>query len=119
MSQQAFKKFINQKSNASVKEQFRHEKKTAKKEKAEAINKKFEEQRANRQQSTGNRQLATGNRQQAIGNRQAGIEHRTFSQMPLNKFLAHCGVTSRRDAIPLIKEGKVTVNGKIITEPGF
>ena len=39
--------------------------------------------------------------------------------MPLNKFVAHCGVTSRRDAIPLIKDGKVTVNGIVVTEPGF
>jgi 23S rRNA pseudouridine2605 synthase len=39
--------------------------------------------------------------------------------MPLNKFIAHCGITSRRDAIPLIKEGKVIVNGNVITEPGF
>ncbi len=39
--------------------------------------------------------------------------------MPLNKFIAHCGVGSRRDAVPLIKEGKITVNGNIITEPGL
>jgi ribosomal protein S4 len=39
--------------------------------------------------------------------------------MPLNKFIAHCGVGSRRDAVPLIKEGKITVNGNIVTEPGF
>ena len=39
--------------------------------------------------------------------------------MPLNKYIAHCGITSRRDAIPIIKEGKVTINGKTVTEPGF
>jgi len=43
----------------------------------------------------------------------------SFSEMPLNKFIAHCGVGSRRDAVPLIKEGKITVNGNIVTEPGF
>jgi 23S rRNA pseudouridine2605 synthase len=42
----------------------------------------------------------------------------SFSEMPLNKFIAHCGVGSRRDAVPLIKEGKITVNGNVITEPG-
>ena len=42
-----------------------------------------------------------------------------FSEMPLNKFIAHCGVGSRRDAVPLIKEGKITVNGNVVTEPGF
>lgn len=39
--------------------------------------------------------------------------------MPLNKFIAHCDVCSRRDAVTLVKEGKVTVNGEQITEPGF
>ncbi|PSK94243.1 pseudouridine synthase [Taibaiella chishuiensis] len=39
--------------------------------------------------------------------------------MPLNKYIAHCDVCSRRDAVTLIKEGKVTVNGELITEPGF
>lgn len=38
--------------------------------------------------------------------------------MPLNKFIAHCDVCSRRDAVTLIKEGKVTVNGELIVEPG-
>jgi len=39
--------------------------------------------------------------------------------MPLNKFLAHCGVCSRRDAVALINEKKVKVNGTIATEPGY
>jgi 23S rRNA pseudouridine2605 synthase len=39
--------------------------------------------------------------------------------MPLNKYIAHCDVCSRRDAVTLIKEGKVTVNGELVTEPGF
>jgi 23S rRNA pseudouridine2605 synthase len=39
--------------------------------------------------------------------------------MPLNKYIAHCDVCSRRDAVILIKEGKVTVNGELIVEPGF
>lgn len=38
--------------------------------------------------------------------------------MPLNKYIAHCDVCSRRDAVVLIKEGKVTVNGELVTEPG-
>lgn len=38
-------------------------------------------------------------------------------EMPLNKFLAHCGVCSRRDAVTLVKEGKVKVNNEIIKEP--
>ena len=42
-----------------------------------------------------------------------------FAEMPLNKFMAHCGVCSRRDAVTLIKEGKVKVNGALIIEPAF
>ncbi|PSL48828.1 23S rRNA pseudouridine2605 synthase [Chitinophaga niastensis] len=38
-------------------------------------------------------------------------------EMPLNKYVAHCGLCSRRKAVDLIKEGKVTVNGKVVTEP--
>jgi 23S rRNA pseudouridine2605 synthase len=37
--------------------------------------------------------------------------------MPLNKFMAHCGVSSRREAVEIIKAGKVKVNGAVITEP--
>src|SRR5690606_13370936 len=39
--------------------------------------------------------------------------------MPLNKYLAHCGISSRREAATLIKEGKVKVNGQVLTEPGY
>ncbi|MBL7707012.1 MAG: rRNA pseudouridine synthase [Taibaiella sp.] len=39
--------------------------------------------------------------------------------MPLNKFIAHSGVCSRRDAVELIKNGKIAINGKIATEPGY
>lgn len=43
----------------------------------------------------------------------------TTEEMPLNKYLAHSGVCSRRDAAELVKSGKVKVNGQLITEPGF
>lgn len=39
--------------------------------------------------------------------------------MPLNKFIAHAGVCSRRDAADVVKSGKVVVNGKVVMEPGF
>ena len=39
-------------------------------------------------------------------------------QLPLNKYIAHGGICSRRDAAELIRQGKVTVNGQPITEPG-
>lgn len=43
----------------------------------------------------------------------------TAGEMPLNKFVAHCGICSRRKAVDYIKEGKVAVNGTVITEPAF
>jgi 23S rRNA pseudouridine2605 synthase len=41
------------------------------------------------------------------------------AEMPLNKFIAHAGICGRREAAELVKEGKVTVNGDIIYEPGY
>lgn len=37
----------------------------------------------------------------------------------LNKYIASCGICSRRKADEFIEQGKVFVNGKKITEPGF
>ncbi len=39
--------------------------------------------------------------------------------MRLQKYLAYCGIASRRKSEELIKQGKITVNGKIITECGY
>jgi 23S rRNA pseudouridine2605 synthase len=39
--------------------------------------------------------------------------------MPLNKFIAHSGICSRRDAVDMVKVGKVIVNGVKVLEPGF
>jgi 23S rRNA pseudouridine2605 synthase len=38
--------------------------------------------------------------------------------MRLNKYIAHCGICSRRQAAEYVKNGKVSVNGNTITEPG-
>ena len=38
--------------------------------------------------------------------------------MQLNKFLAHSGVSSRRNVVELIKQGLVKVNGEVVKEPG-
>lgn len=40
-----------------------------------------------------------------------------MEQMRLNKFLAHCGICSRRDADRLIEQGVVLVNG-VLAKPG-
>ena len=39
--------------------------------------------------------------------------------MTLNKYLAHCGISSRRAAAILVKEGKVAVNDVVHLEPGY
>ncbi len=145
MSQESFKKFINPKNNAAVKEKFKQDKKKAKKERAVAINKRFEEKRALRKQGySPNAQVPVAaelkpdkkqkypqaeNKKSEIRNKQlvnptsklqtGNVKIDGSKQMPLNKYMAHCGVTSRRDAIPIIREGKVTINGKVITEPGY
>lgn len=43
----------------------------------------------------------------------------TKAGMRLNQFIAHSGISSRREADDLIKAGLVEVNGKIIIEMGF
>ena len=35
----------------------------------------------------------------------------------LNKFIAKCGICSRRKAADLVKDGKITVNGETVLEP--
>lgn len=49
-------------------------------------------------------------------------ENRLFKKdeiFPLNKYLSHTGLCSRRKAVDYIKTGEVTVNSKVIKEPGF
>lgn len=46
------------------------------------------------------------------------ITKKAEEAMPLNKYVAHCGIASRRDAAEIVKEGKIKVNGTVITQPG-
>lgn len=39
--------------------------------------------------------------------------------MRLNKYLAHSGVASRRQAAEIVKSGKVSVNGEVQKSPGY
>ena len=43
----------------------------------------------------------------------------TDGTMRLNKYIAHAGVCSRREADKLISSGVITINSKIVTELGF
>ncbi len=133
MSQSPFQKFINPKNNAAIKEKHKQDKKKAKKQRAADIEKHFEEKRAARKRGFEQKpvpekkfdkrqkypQKKTGNAVKSSFTAAASNKPSSFTEMPLNKFIAHCGVTSRRDAVELIKEGKVTVNKKVITEPAF
>jgi 23S rRNA pseudouridine2605 synthase len=38
--------------------------------------------------------------------------------MRINKFISHCGVTSRRKADDLVEAGRVRINGEVMTEHG-
>jgi len=41
------------------------------------------------------------------------------TQMPLNKYIAHSGECSRREAADMVKQGKVKVNGELMLDPGY
>ncbi len=41
------------------------------------------------------------------------------SEIRLNRYIANAGICSRRDADHLIAEGKIKVNGKVLTEMGY
>lgn len=47
------------------------------------------------------------------------LEHESVVGMRLNKYVAHCGICSRRQAADLVKSGKISVNGKIQNEPFY
>jgi 23S rRNA pseudouridine2605 synthase len=135
MSNQPFQKFITpKKNNAAVKEKFKQEKKNAKKEREAAINKYYEEKRALRQQGNvhygapakGSTSFKPAFNGKPLINKKSDNSKKPFEQkpealnkMPLNKFLAHCGLASRREAIDIIKEGKITINNNPVSEPGY
>lgn len=133
MSQQPFQKFIKPKNNAAIKEKYKQDKKKAKKQRAADIEKHFEERRAARTRGFENKPTSEKkfDKRQKYPQQKIGIlkkssstaatdkKNSSIAEMPLNKFLAHCGVTSRRDAVSLIIDGKVSVNKKIITQPAF
>jgi 23S rRNA pseudouridine2605 synthase len=40
-------------------------------------------------------------------------------EIRLNKYVAHCGITSRRKAAELVKGGRIWVNGQVETNPSY
>lgn len=119
-----FQKFEKKRSNAAIKESYRAEKRKVKKEREEYFDKK--------KQEAAQRKLAEGGHP---GGRISKREASRFGGdqpappvtvvkapeptgvMPLNKFIAHCGVVARRDAAELVKQGLVKVNNEVVTNP--
>jgi 23S rRNA pseudouridine2605 synthase len=125
MSQSPFQKFVAPKKNSVVKEAYRQEKKKARKEKNAYFDKLKEEKYQARMAAKGkvaapapSTAAKTERVSKTVPVNTPG-QKTTDTVMPLNKFLAHCGVCSRRDAVALIGKGLVKVNGAIASEPGY
>ncbi len=129
MSQSPFQKFVAPKKNSVVKEEFRQEKKKARKEKNAYFDKLKEEKyqvRIAKKNPAARQTKAEELKNSGFNNSASKTKDFTAANektidtvMPLNKFLAHCGVCSRREAIALIGKNLVKVNSVIVTEPGY
>ena len=141
MSQSPFQKFVPKKKNSVIKEEFRQEKKQYRKERNAFFDKKKEEEYLARQaKKNGMATVAANNARNEkpratkpidsdvkvkraphakSAKAAAANDNAPTGIMPLNKYMAHCGVCSRRDAVALINTGKVKVNGIVATEPGY
>jgi len=108
-----FDKFVKKPSNAAIKEQFKQEKRKYKKEKQEFFDKKKAEARA-----LAPRKGSFGKTAEAAPTPIVHTKKITTEQMPLNKFVAHSGISGRREAAELVKKGLVKVNNVVVTEPG-
>ena len=96
-----------EKKGAAKKELLRQEKKKVTKERKEY----FEKKRTEARNFSGT--------QGEAGILKPTITRAVEEKMPLNKYIAHSGVCSRRDAVDIIKGGKVKVNSETTVEPGF
>jgi len=137
MSQSPFQKFVDPKKNSKVKEEFRQEKKKVKKERAAYFDKikedKYRARIAAKNKGFGTEdKTATNIKDPTVNSRTKNKDNNNIKEksnsskstthhdlMPLNKYLAHCGICSRRDAVALIIDGKVKVNGIVSAEPGY
>jgi 23S rRNA pseudouridine2605 synthase len=139
-----FEKFYNRKRNSAVKEAFRQEKRAARKERQAAADRYAREKGSRRTgpvektnaftrrndqpgaAARGNHSphaKRTGPRSAAGGQEGGSLQSRppagaSSGPIPLNKYIAHAGISSRRAAADLVKAGRVTVNGKPVTDPG-
>ena len=131
MSKSNFQKFIKKdEKGAKLKEKIRQEKKKARQETKEYFALKKSQASTpgeNIRLDHKSTKRTTTKRTAADLVTKKGTAHKELSpaisdketgEMPLNKFIAHAGICSRRDAAELVKSGKVTVNGTVIAEPG-
>jgi 23S rRNA pseudouridine2605 synthase len=131
MTKKFYQKFTAPK-NSAVKEAHRVAKKKAKKERAAAINERFEAKRRKRDEAAQLAEEAKRKPAKGAGRAKSTAVAATpksagaaivkknatdAEKMPLNKFLAHGGICGRREAAGLVKEGRVKVNGVVVTEP--
>jgi 23S rRNA pseudouridine2605 synthase len=142
-----FSKFADQKKGAAIKEAYKQEKRKIKaeaREKGEAMRKEKklrdtsseirkkddrrltidDKKKTDRRPETGdNKKSKPVSRnpkpESPISNPESRNPNPATQPMPLNKFIAHSGVCGRREAAELVKEGKVTVNGDKVFEPGY
>ena len=101
-----FKKFVEKKKNSAIKEEFKQQKRAWKKERAAEIDQRFENKRVAK----------------AAAATEKGPIHKNplpTGEFPLNKFIAHSGICSRREAADVVKSGVVQVNNRVVKEPGF
>jgi len=122
-----FQKFVKQPKAGAIKEKIRQEKKKEKKERAEAIELHFSKKREEKLAQRGSavikpapsQPLSPRSNKASKSPVQPQIREEPLKEsMPLNKYIAHSGICSRRDAIALIKDEKVTINEALITDPG-
>jgi 23S rRNA pseudouridine2605 synthase len=120
MSKSNFNKFIKQdEKGAKLKEKIRQEKKKARQETKEYF--ALQKTKRTPQQGVAPKKTASAlitKKGPAAKSVQPPIKQNITGEMPLNKYVAHAGVCSRRDAADLVRSGKVSVNGQVITEPG-
>ncbi len=133
MKQHTFDKFINKEKGSKKKEAIRQEKRKWKAErnkKYEERNTKHEAQNTNKETvnsksnikdySTQRLKLNTQQTKYLAPNKKPETGNaKPEGEMPLNKFVAHAGICSRREAAELIKQGKIKVNNDFVYEPGF
>jgi 23S rRNA pseudouridine2605 synthase len=131
MSKSNFQKFIKKdEKGAKLKEKIRQEKKKARQETKEYFAQKKSQASPSREniridhkstkRTTAKRTAADLVTKKGTAHKEVppAISDKETGEMPLNKFIAHAGICSRRDAAELVKSGKVTVNGTVIAEPG-